>query len=106
MCTLLAWPVHAWLVQWWENAFKAIVNPKPLAGLGMKTGHGRSGPTPPPSLTSTPMPTGVRGAEAAVRRCLLLRAEMCHFATNLQYYLMFEVLEASRQVSLAWLGWE
>lgn len=30
---------------------------------------------------------------------MLLRAQMSHFATNLQYYLMFEVLEAARQVN-------
>ncbi|KAK3261772.1 hypothetical protein CYMTET_29332 [Cymbomonas tetramitiformis] len=31
----------------------------------------------------------------ALRRCQSLRYEMSHFVTNLQYYLMFEVLEAS-----------
>ncbi|KAJ9510229.1 hypothetical protein QJQ45_015708 [Haematococcus lacustris] len=47
-----------------------------------------------------------RGAQDLVKRCLRLRADMSHFATNLQYYLMFEVMEAawqefSRRVSSA-----
>ena len=43
---------------------------------------GRDAP-PPPALA------------AELRRCHMLRAEMAHFVTNLQYYIMFEVLEHS-----------
>ena len=32
------------------------------------------------------------------RRCLRLRSEMSHFCTNLQYYIMFEVMEGAWQV--------
>ncbi len=42
--------------------------------------------------------TGVKSAESLARRCLRLRADMSHFATNLQYYLMFEVMETAWQV--------
>ncbi len=41
---------------------------------------------------------GVGAADELSRRCLRLRADMSHFVTNLQYYLMFEVLEAAWQV--------
>jgi len=43
-------------------------------------------------------PAGRRAAAPlaqALRRCHLLRAEMAHFVANLQYYIMFEVLEES-----------
>jgi len=38
---------------------------------------------------------------AELRRCHTLRAEMAHFVTNLQYYIMFEVLEHSWQLFTA-----
>ncbi|MEW5318927.1 MAG: hypothetical protein WDW38_010111 [Sanguina aurantia] len=38
---------------------------------------------------------GGRHAQGVVRRCLRLRNEMSHFVTNLQYYLMFEVMEGA-----------
>ncbi len=35
----------------------------------------------------------------------MLRSEMSHFVTNLQYYLMFEVLEGAWQVGWRLVGW-
>jgi len=39
-----------------------------------------------------------QAAERVQRQCLQLRSEMSHFVTNLQYYLMFEVMESAWQV--------
>ena len=39
-----------------------------------------------------------QAAERVQRQCLQLRSEMSHFVTNLQYYLMFEVMEGAWQV--------
>eukprot|EP00983_Pelagomonas_calceolata_P063508 1147759-Pelagomonas_calceolata.AAC.2 len=38
-----------------------------------------------------------QAAERVQRQCLQLRSEMSHFVTNLQYYLMFEVMESAWQ---------
>lgn len=38
---------------------------------------------------------GRRPAEAVLRQCLALRQRLAHFTTSLQYYIHFEVLEAS-----------
>lgn len=40
-------------------------------------------------------PTGRGPAEDTLRRCLALRHRLSHFATSLQYYIQFEVLEAA-----------
>jgi gamma-tubulin complex component 3 len=56
---------------------------------------------PSASLSLAPRARARRAAEAPpplaaeLRRCHMLRAEMAHFVTNLQYYIMFEVLEHS-----------
>eukprot|EP00955_Chlamydomonas_euryale_P072780 361513-Chlamydomonas_euryale.AAC.3 len=42
-------------------------------------------------------PHGADGALALVRRFLTLRSEMSHFCTNLQYYIMYEVMETAWQ---------
>lgn len=53
-----------------------------------------------PTLPSPPCPSLAEGqaAERVQRQCLQLRSEMSHFVTNLQYYLMFEVMESAWQV--------
>ena len=43
-------------------------------------------------------------ADRSMHGCHLLRNEMIHFVYNLQYYLMFEVLECSWQQLLAQLA--
>jgi hypothetical protein len=51
-----------------------------------------------PSITCCLVTEG-QAAERIQRQCLQLRSEMSHFVTNLQYYLMFEVMESAWQVS-------
>ena len=46
-------------------------------------------------LFSTRYGGGKQKLVAILRRCQTLRNEMNHFVTNLQYYIMFEVLEYS-----------
>jgi hypothetical protein len=50
------------------------------------------------SMLDKDSPGGADHALAVARKCLRLRSEMSHFCTNLQYYIMFEVLEAAWQV--------
>uniref|UniRef100_A0A7S3QYS6 Gamma-tubulin complex component n=1 Tax=Dunaliella tertiolecta TaxID=3047 RepID=A0A7S3QYS6_DUNTE len=58
------------------------------------------------ALSKFPQNQKGQAAERVQRQCLQLRSEMSHFVTNLQYYLMFEVMESawqemSRRVSCA-----
>lgn len=50
-----------------------------------------------PRLGRPSRDAGLGAAAALLRRLLLTRNEMSHFATNFQYYVMFEVLETSTQ---------
>jgi gamma-tubulin complex component 3 len=75
-----------WRLKRVEHALNATWHAMKPAG-GAASAPRRRGadgaPAPPPPLA------------AELRRCHMLRAEMAHFVTNLQYYIMFEVLEHS-----------
>ncbi len=75
-----------WRLKRVEHALNATwsgMKPSASGGLAPRRAHTTKDAPPP--------------LAAELRRCHTLRAEMAHFVTNLQYYIMFEVLEHSWQ---------